>query len=103
MRAGLSPDEFHRATLREVWVRISAASWQQERQARLAVMGASLTAKLVRAAPKDFRRALADIGRTLKKPIGPTERQDPETQRALLLDWAASLGLKVEHHAKPVI
>lgn len=66
-------------------------------------MGASLTAKLIRAAPKDFRRALADISRAMNKPIGPTERQDPETQRALFLDWAASLGLKVERHEKPVI
>lgn len=102
MRAGISPAEFHGSTLREVWLRVGAATWQHERQARLGLMAASLTAKLVRASPKEFRRAAGHIERELRRPIGPREPQNPEIQRELLLEWAGSLGLKVEHHAKPV-
>ena len=74
--------------------------WQQEQQTRLAMMGASLTAKLQRLPATDFRRAIRSIQQALKP---RPERQDPETQRAILLDWAAQMGLKVEHHERPVI
>jgi hypothetical protein len=79
------------------------SQWQMEQQARLAVLGASLTAKLVRLKPNDLRSALGRIDHLLKKGDAPRERQDPETQRLLILDWAQSLGLKVERHEHPVI
>ena len=79
------------------------AQWQQEQGARLAVVGASLSAKLMRLPARDFRSAIGRIDRLLKKERPAAERQDPETQRLLILDWADSLGLKVERHEKPVI
>ena len=81
-------------------MRMRGAQWQQEQQTRLAMMGASLTAKLHRLPAREFRSAIRNIQAALKP---RPERQDPETQRALLLDWAAQMGLKVEHHERPVI
>jgi len=69
------------------------------------VMGASLTAKLSRLPARQFRIAIRSIQQSLKKEqsAGAGERQTPEQQRALLLDWAAQLGLKVERHERAVI
>jgi len=79
------------------------SQWQMEQQARLSVLGATLGAKLVRLPPREFRAAISRIDQLLKKDRSTVERQDPENQRLLLLDWANSLGLKVERHEKPVI
>jgi len=67
------------------------------------VIGASLTAKLSRLPARQFRSAIRSIQQSLKKEQSTGERQTPEQQRALLLDWAAQLGLKVERHERPVI
>jgi len=80
-----------------------ASQWQQEQQARIMVIGASLTAKLSRLPARQFRSAIRSIQQSLKKEQSTGERQTPEQQRALLLDWAAQLGLKVERHERPVI
>ena len=82
---------------------MKGAQWQQEQQTRLVLMGASLTAKLQRLPAPKFRSAILSIQKYLKKdPDAPT-RQTPETQRTLMLEWAESLGLKVERHERPVI
>jgi len=78
------------------------SQWRMEQQARLIVMGASLTAKLHRLPTRQFRSAIQSLQNALKK-TERTEPQDPETQRALILDWAAEMGLKVERHERPVI
>ena len=67
------------------------------------IMGASLTAKLSRLPARQFRTAIRSIQQSLKKEQSAGERQTPEQQRVLLLDWAAQLGLKVERHERPVI
>jgi hypothetical protein len=77
--------------------------WQHEQQARLIVMGASLTAKLTRLPAKDFRSAVLSVQKSLDRDPDASEHQDPETQRALILEWADSIGLKVERHERPVI
>lgn len=84
-------------------MRLRGNRWQQEQRARLVVMAASLTAKLSRLPPNQFRSAIASIQRTLTKDSTATERQTPEQTRALILDWAGQLGLKVERHERPVI
>ena len=79
------------------------SQWQQEQQARLVVMGASLTAKLTRLTAKDFRSAILSIQKSLDKDPDASKRQEPEVQRALILEWADGMGLKVERHERPVI
>jgi len=83
-------------------VRIAGRGWQQEQRVRIAVMEASLTAKLHRLPARQFRSAIRSIQQTLKKDPD-AERQTPEQTRALILDWAGQMGLKVERHERPVI
>jgi len=79
------------------------SQWQQEQSARIAVVGASLAAKLARLPARQFQSAIRSIEKSLKKDPDASTRQDPQTQRALMLEWAESLGLKVERHNSPVI
>jgi len=71
----------------------------------MAVMGASLTAKLARLPASEFRSAVRSIQQSLKRDPD-AERQTPEQTRALIFDWAEQLGpryFKVERHERPVI
>ena len=86
-------------------MRIAGRQWQQEQRARIAVMGASLTAKLTRLPAREFRSAIRSIQHNLKKDPD-AGRQTPEQTRALILDWAEQLGpkyIKIERHESPVI
>jgi len=77
--------------------------WQHEQLTRTAVIGASLTAKLTRLPAKQFRSAILSIQKSLDRDPDASKHQDPAVQRALILEWASSIGLKVERHDRPVI
>lgn len=79
---------------------MAGVQWQYEQQTRLMLTSASLAAKLQRVPANKFRSALQAVQQALKP---RSERQPPETQRALILDWAAEMGFKVERHERPVI
>lgn len=69
---------------------------------RHVVLGALQTAKLMRLDARRFRSAAQSIQKVLKQDPD-REPQDPETMRALIVEWAQAAGLKFERHERPVI
>ena len=84
-------------------MRLKASTWRHDQQMRLAILGATTTAKLMRLGSREFRSAILTIQKALKKDPDAPLRQDPAAQKALILEWAEGMGLKVERHARPVI
>jgi hypothetical protein len=91
-RAGITPDEFHAATLREISIRIEGALWRQEQAARRSLREAWYVAALMR------QKRLPSLKKLLHD-AGPQVPQDPDAVRQNVMAWAAAAGLKIRRRA----
>jgi hypothetical protein len=88
-------------TLRELSIRIRGALWRQRQAIQLSRRAAWHTAMLTRVAAADF----PDLDEFAPSEGAASARMatTPEAVEALMRDWAAERGLKVERHERPVI
>jgi hypothetical protein len=76
---------------------IDAAAWRSHEASKMALSAGWTAAVLARV--KKIPKLSDFLGEGRRR----RQRQGPSVQRALLLDIAASLGMKVERHEEPVL